>query len=244
MENVKTNNPATPKTLIILPTYNEKENIEAIAAAIFEQLPGANILIIDDGSPDGTGVIADAMAASDGRVRALHRPSKMGLGTAYIFGFAQALEWGYDYIFEMDSDFSHDPKYLPQMVKALDTADLVLGSRYVTGGGTENWGLMRRFISKGGNVYANMILHTKIRDLTGGFKGFRASTIRAVDFTSIQAKGYAFQIETTYRVLRKVLTVVEVPIVFVDRRLGQSKMNKGIFMEALFGVIRMRLRKR
>jgi len=189
--------------------------------------------VVDDNSPDGTGALADAVAAREPRVKVLHRAGKEGLGKAYLAGFAWALAQGYGLVLEMDADFSHDPRYLPAMLARAAEADLVLGSRYVPGGGTENWGLVRRLISKGGSLYARTILGVKVRDLTGGFKCFRREVLEGIDLASVECTGYAFQIELTYRALRRGFRVVELPIVFADRRVGQSKMSRRIVLEAL-----------
>jgi dolichol-phosphate mannosyltransferase len=231
-----------PRVVVIVPTYNERDNLSQIVAAVHQHLPIADLLIVDDNSPDGTGQLADELAARDPQVHVLHRPGKQGLGVAYIAGFRKVLESDYEYIFEMDCDFSHDPKYLPDLLAAAQKgADLVLGSRYVEGGGTVNWGLGRQFISRGGSLYARSVLGVSVRDLTGGFKCFRRRVLEAFDLASVSAQGYGFQIEMTYRTLKQGFRVVEVPIVFVDRRVGQSKMSKKIFAEALTLVWRLRL---
>jgi dolichol-phosphate mannosyltransferase len=219
--------------LVCLPTYNERENLEAICRGILEAAPSVDILVIDDRSPDGTGELADQLASSEPRVKVLHRAGKEGLGKAYLAGFAWALERGYALVLEMDADFSHDPRYLPSLLSAVRDADLALGSRYVPGGGTVNWGLGRRLLSRGGSLYARTILGVKIRDLTGGFKCFRREVLEAIDLPSVSCSGYAFQIELTYRAIRRGFRVIEVPIVFTDRRVGQSKMSKRIVLEAL-----------
>jgi dolichol-phosphate mannosyltransferase len=230
------------RALVIVPTYDERENLPPIIDAVHAQLPAADLLVVDDASPDGTGQLADEIAARDPKVKVLHRSGKLGLGTAYIAGFRYALEHGYDFIFEMDCDFSHDPKYLPVLLESARAgADLVLGSRYVDGGGTVNWGAMRRFISRGGSLYARTILGVPVRDLTGGFKCFRRAVLERIDLATVAGQGYAFQIEMTYRTLRAGFRVVEVPIVFVDRRVGQSKMSKKIFVEAMTLVWKLRL---
>jgi dolichol-phosphate mannosyltransferase len=230
------------RVLIIVPTYNERENLPELTAAVFRQLPQANILVVDDGSPDGTGDVADAMATADPRMKVMHRAGKLGLGTAYIAGFQLALAEGYDYVFEMDADFSHDPRYLPDLLeRARAGADLVIGSRYIDGGGTINWGIGRQIISKGGGLYARTILGVKVRDLTSGFKCFRRRALEALPLGQIRSEGYSFQIEMTYRLLRAGFTVEEVPIVFVDRRAGHSKMSRRIFLEAISMVWRLRL---
>jgi len=230
-----------PDVLVIVPTYNERDNLPEIVAAVHQHLPEADLLIVDDNSPDGTGAVADEIAAKDKKVNVLHRPGKQGLGVAYIAGFKWALARDYQFLFEMDCDFSHDPKYLPIMLgKARAGADLVLGSRYVDGGGTVNWGPMRKFISRGGSFYARTILGIGVRDVTGGFKCFRRSTLEKLDLDSVSAQGYGFQIEMTYRAIKQGMRVEEVPIVFVDRRVGQSKMSKKIFLEALTLVWKLR----
>jgi dolichol-phosphate mannosyltransferase len=232
------------QVLVIVPTYNERDNLPAIVAAVHEHLPEADVLVVDDNSPDGTGAVADALAEKDDKIHVLHRPGKQGLGTAYVAGFKWALAREYQFLFEMDCDFSHDPKYLPTLLaRARAGADLVLGSRYVDGGGTVNWGPMRKFISRGGSLYARTILGVDVRDLTGGFKCFRRATLEALDLDTVAAQGYGFQIEMTYRAKKRGLRVEEVPIVFVDRRVGQSKMSKKIFLEALTLVWKLRLGK-
>lgn len=231
------------RVLIIVPTYNERANLPPLVEQIHQALPQADVLIVDDNSPDGTGLLAEAMAARDRHVQALRRPAKLGLGTAYLDGFRYALRQGYDFVFEMDADFSHDPAYLPQMLEtAQRQADLVIGSRRVPGGGTHNWGLLRRFVSAGGNLYARTVLGVGVRDLTSGFKCFRRQVLEAIDLDDVRSEGYSFQIEMTYRALCLGFRVVEVPIVFVDRRVGQSKMSGRIVLEALLMVWRLRLR--
>ena len=230
------------QVLVIVPTYNERDNLPHIVAAVHEHLGEADLLIVDDNSPDGTGALADELAAKDAKVHVLHRAGKQGLGTAYVAGFKWALSRGYQFLFEMACDFSHDPKYLPIMLaRARAGADLVLGSRYVDGGGTVNWGPMRKFISRGGSLYARTILGVGVRDLTGGFKCFRRATLEKLDLDSVSAQGYGFQIEMTYRAVKHGLRVEEVPIIFVDRRVGQSKMSKKIFLEAFTLVWKLRL---
>jgi dolichol-phosphate mannosyltransferase len=224
---------APPRAVVCLPTYNERENLDAIVTAILAAAPEVDVLVIDDRSPDGTGDLADAFAARDPRVKVLHRAGKQGLGKAYLAGFAWALERGYGLVLEMDADFSHDPRHLPALLAKAGEADLVLGSRYVPGGGTVNWGLGRRLLSRGGSLYARTILGVGIRDLTGGFKCFRREVLEAIDLPSVECSGYAFQIELTYRALRRGFTVAELPIVFADRRVGQSKMSKRIVLEAI-----------
>jgi dolichol-phosphate mannosyltransferase len=230
------------RVLVIVPTYNERDNLPEIVRAVHEHLAEADILVVDDNSPDGTGQVADDLAAKDAKVSVLHRAGKQGLGTAYVAGFKWALARDYGYVFEMDCDFSHDPKYLPELLaRARAGADLVLGSRYVDGGGTVNWGPVRKLISRGGSFYARTILGIKLRDVTGGFKCFRRSLLEALDFDTVSAQGYGFQIEINFRTIKQGFRVEEVPIVFVDRRVGQSKMSKKIFLEALTLVWKLRL---
>lgn len=223
------------KALVIVPTYNERENLPLLAAALRTSAPGTHLLVVDDNSPDGTGALADGLAAAyPGEVHVLHRPGKQGLGPAYLAGFRRALELGYDAIVQMDCDFSHAPGTVPDLLAELGRgADLVLGSRYVPGGGTVNWGLGRRIISKGGSFYARQVLNVPYRDLTGGFKAWKRETLAAIPLDRVNAQGYAFQIEMTYRAHRQGRVVREVPITFVDRRVGQSKMSKRIVLEAV-----------
>jgi len=226
---------------IVLPTYNEAENLEPIAAAILAQLPGATLLVVDDNSPDGTGRLADDLAARDPRVRVRHRPAKQGLGRAYIDGFRVALAAGADRIVQMDADGSHDPKYLPPLLAPLENAaDEVIGSRYVKGGGVVDWGLFRRLVSRGGSLFARVVLGLPAHDLTGGFKAWRRATLAAIPWEGVHAGGYVFQIETTYLAQRGGARIVEIPIVFADRRVGASKMSRRIIVEALFVVLRLR----
>lgn len=229
------------RALVCLPTYDEIDNLRPMVAAIREVVPAVEILVIDDNSPDGTGALADQLAAADPRVHVLHRAGKEGLGKAYLAGFAWALARGYGLILEMDCDFSHDPRYLPGMLAAAGEADLVLGSRYVAGGGTVNWGLGRKLISRGGSLYARTILGLRVRDLTGGFKCFRREVLEAIDLATVECTGYAFQIELTYRACRKGFRVRELPIVFADRRVGHSKMSRRIVLEAIRKVWSIRL---
>jgi dolichol-phosphate mannosyltransferase len=227
---------------LVLPTYDEAENVEAIVAAILEKLPvDGRVLIVDDNSPDGTGAIADRIAAAEERVEALHRPRKEGLGPAYIAGFRRALAAGAGLVLEMDADFSHDPAYLPRLLAEAERADLVIGSRYVPGGGVGDWGAARRAISRGGSAYARRVLGVDVRDLTGGFKCFRREVLEAIDLDSVGSRGYAFQVELTYRAIRQGFSVVEVPIVFRDRRVGSSKMDRSIVLEAIWRVPLLRL---
>lgn len=227
--------------LIIIPTYNEAENIEAITGAVFDVVAKANILVLDDNSPDGTGDIADRLAAADSRIFVEHRKGKQGLGTAYIHGFRWALERDYERVFEMDADFSHQPRFLPDFLRVAEDHDLVLGCRYMPGGGTENWPLTRRLLSRGGNLYSRLVLGLPFTDLTGGFKCFRRETLEGIDLNGIRAVGYGFQIELTWRALQAGFQVGQVPIIFPDRTAGQSKMSGAIFREALLGVWRLRL---
>lgn len=229
------------KTLIIIPTYNEIENLRPLLEAIFANAPQTDILIVDDNSPDGTGALADQIHDEDARVHVLHRSGKLGLGTAYIAGFKYAIAQGYDAAFEMDADFSHDPKYLPDFLKAIEQADLVIGSRYVQGGDTPNWTLLRRIISGGGNTFARFVLGLPIHDCTAGYRCYRRQVLESIDLDSIQALGYAFQVELVYRVLKAGFKIVEIPIVFMDRRVGKSKMSRTIFIEGFLWVIRARL---
>jgi dolichol-phosphate mannosyltransferase len=233
-----------PRAVLCLPTYNERENLEPMIEALSQVLDTAQdvVLVIDDGSPDGTGEIADRLAAEHAWVSVLHRAEKEGIGPAYIAGFRWALSEGAELVLEMDCDFSHDPKDVPRLIAATDDADLVLGSRYAPGGGTANWGLLRRVVSRGGCLYAQIFLGLRVRDLTGGFKCFRRAALEAIDLDALSAHGYAFQIETTYRISRAGLRVREVPITFVERRAGSSKMTGSIVAEAMWKVPLLRLR--
>jgi dolichol-phosphate mannosyltransferase len=224
---------------VCLPTYNERENVERMVRALVAE--GVRVLVIDDSSPDGTGDLADRLAAELDGVDVLHRARKEGLGPAYLDGFRRALADGAELILEMDCDFSHDPKDVRRLIAAAeDGADLVLGSRYVPGGSIPNWGLLRRFISRGGCVYAQLWLQTRVRDLTGGFKCYRRRVLETIDLDAIESKGYAFQIEGTYRTLRKGFRIVEVPVTFVDREEGGSKMSRAIVLEAVWKVPMLR----
>ena len=233
---------------LILPTYNEAENVEAIVLASAEVLAraapaGFRILVVDDGSPDGTGRIADSLAAEHEWLEVLHRSEKNGIGPAYLAGFRHALDLGAGFLMEMDSDFSHDPADLARLLAAMRAgADLALGSRYVPGGGVSDWGLLRRLISEGGSTYARWVLGLRVRDLTGGFKCFRREVLEAIHFDGVRSRGYAFQVELTYRAVRAGFRVVEVPITFRDRRRGQSKMSWRIAAEAMVLVPRLRFR--
>jgi dolichol-phosphate mannosyltransferase len=224
--------PAHP-ALVCLPTYDEAENLRPIVEAILAATPDVDVLVVDDNSPDGTGRLADEIAAREPRVQVLHRAGKEGLGKAYLAGFAWALGRGYSLVLEMDADFSHDPRYLPALLEKARQADLVLGSRNVPGGGTVNWSLARRLLSRGGSLYARLILGLPVRDLTGGFKCFHREVLEAIDLPTVECSGYAFQIELTFRAFRKGFRIAEVPIVFVDRRVGQSKMSQRIVLEAV-----------
>ena len=232
------------RAVICLPTYNERENLEPMVRALARVLDTSQdrVLVIDDSSPDGTGEVADRLAAELPWVSVLHRESKEGLGPAYIAGFRRALADGAELVLEMDCDFSHDPRDVLRLIEAAGDADLVLGSRYANGGGTENWGLLRRFVSRGGCLYAQVLLGVRVLDLTGGFKCFRRGTLEAIDLDALSARGYAFQIETTYRALRAGLRVTEVPIRFVERRVGDSKMTGSIVTEAIWKVPVLRWR--
>lgn len=227
---------------VVLPTYDEAENLEGIAAAILAALPGATLLVVDDGSPDGTGDIAERLAAADPRVRVRHRPAKQGLGRAYLDGFADAIRGHASVVIQMDADWSHDPGVLPALIAPImaGEADLVIGSRYVRGGGVTDWGLVRRIVSRGGSMFARTVLGLRPHDLTGGFKAWRSETLDGVPFEGVRAGGYVFQIEMTYRASRLGARVVEVPITFRDRRAGRSKMSRRIIVEALFVVIGLR----
>jgi dolichol-phosphate mannosyltransferase len=227
---------------VVLPTYNEAENIRGIAAAILESLPGATLLVVDDGSPDGTGTIADELASADARVRVRHRSAKQGLGRAYLDGFGVALEGGAEIVVQMDADWSHDPAVLPSLIAPIaeGVADLIIGSRYTPGGGVVDWGIGRRVISRGGSIFARTVLRLTPNDLTGGFKAWRAITLRAIEFDGVHAGGYVFQIEMTFRASRSKARVREVPITFRDRRVGQSKMSRRIIVEALVVVVELR----
>ena len=227
---------------IVLPTYNEADNLPGIAAAILEALPAATLLVVDDGSPDGTGTIADGLAAADPRVRVRHRPAKQGLGKAYLDGFEIALGGGAAIVVQMDADWSHDPATLPALIGPVvdGSADLVIGSRYTNGGGVVDWGLGRRVISRGGSLFARLVLGLAPHDLTGGFKAWRAATLATIPFAGVHGGGYVFQIEMTFRATRLGARIVERPITFRDRRVGQSKMSRRIVVEALVVVVQLR----
>jgi len=233
---------------LVLPTYNEAENVGALVRAALPKLKASGlphrILIVDDNSPDGTGALADELAQEFECVQVLHRPGKQGLGRAYLAGFAVALSAGADLVMEMDADFSHDPSDLPRLIAAAEAADLVLGSRYVPGGGVTQWGRMRRFVSRGGSAYARWLLDVPVRDLTGGFKCFNRRVLEAIDLEDVQADGYGFQIELTYKAIRAGFAVTEVPITFREREVGSSKMTSKIVLEAVWKVPALKLRVR
>jgi len=229
------------RALVIVPTYNERENITRLVGAILQQDARLEILVVDDGSPDGTGEIVEGLIQHESRVHILKRPRKMGLGTAYIAGFRWALEQSYEFVFEMDADFSHDPAHLPQFLQAIDNADLVLGSRYRNGKVTVvNWPIKRLLLSYFANVYARIVTGLPVWDATGGFKCYRRRVLEAIDLAHVRSNGYAFQIEMSFRAWRKRFKIVEIPIVFVDRTEGQSKMSKAIVREAIWMVWRLR----
>ena len=229
-------------TWVVLPTYNERENLPGIAEAILAAMPGATLLVVDDNSPDGTGQLADELAATDRRIRVRHRSAKQGLGRAYLDGFGVALAGGASAVVQMDADWSHDPAVLPSLVAPIedDRADLVIGSRYTAGGGVVDWGLGRRVISRGGSLFARIVLGLRPNDLTGGFKAWRGPTLASIPFDDIHAGGYVFQIEMTFRASRRGARIIEVPITFRDRRVGQSKMSRRIVVEALVIVVQLR----
>lgn len=238
------------KFLIVIPTYNEIQNLKGLTEAVFQiadskaHLYGVkevNVLVVDDNSPDGTGRLADELAKKEPRISVLHRTQKNGLGKAYVAGFAWALDRGYDAICEMDADFSHNPAYLPEFWRLLKDHDVVLGSRYVDGGGVKNWGLARRFISRGGSVYARSILGMPIQDMTGGYNAWRRAVLEAVDISTLRSEGYAFQIELKWRAWKKGFKLVEFPILFEDRFAGKSKMSKRIIIEAMLRVAGMKV---
>lgn len=231
------------KTLIIIPTYNEVENLPPLLESIFSYAPETDILIVDDNSPDGTGKLADQIHEANPQVHVLHRTGKLGLGTAYIAGFKYAIAQNYDAAFEMDADFSHDPRYLPDFIKAIENADLVIGSRYIHSGGTPNWSLLRRIISGGGNIFARFMLSIPVHDCTAGYRCYRRQVLESIGLDTIQAQGYAFQVELAYRVVRQGFRVVEIPIIFMDRRVGKSKMSRKIFVEGFLWVLKTRFSK-
>lgn len=229
------------RTLVVTPTYNERDNLERFVTQVRSALPEAHVLIVDDASPDGTGAIADAIAERDPNVRVIHRKGKLGLGTAYVEAFKKGLSEGFERFFEMDADLSHDPRYLAAFVAELDRgADVVIGSRNVPGGGVEGWGLGRHFLSKGGSLYSRTILGLTVKDLTSGYKAFSKRALEAIDLSAVRSNGYSFQIELTYRAILKGMRVREVPIVFVDRKVGHSKMSRKVFVEAVGMVWKLR----
>ncbi len=225
--------PPIGKIVVLIPTYNERENLPLIVSRMRAAVPEADVLVLDDNSPDGTGAVADQLAADDGQVRVLHRRTKEGLGAAYLAGFAWALDKGYDVVVEMDADGSHQPEQLPTLLLALADADLVLGSRWVAGGSVVNWPIHRKALSLGGNVYARVLLGMPIGDATGGFRAYRASALRTMDLQDVTSEGYCFQVDLVWRAVRRGLLVVEVPIAFVERAIGDSKMSQGIVRESL-----------
>jgi dolichol-phosphate mannosyltransferase len=234
----------SPRVLIVTPTYNERDNIERFVEGALRWVPEAHVLIVDDASPDGTGDVADRLAAADARVKVMHRTGKLGIGTAYVQAFQRGLAEGYDLLFEMDADLSHDPAYLPSFLRAFERgADVVIGSRNIEGGGVTGWGPARHFLSKGGSIYSRTILGLPIRDLTSGYKAFRAEVLRAIDLGGVHSEGYSFQIELTYRATKRGFKIVEVPIHFVDRKHGQSKMSRRIFAEAVMMVWKLRFER-
>ena len=232
------------RTLIVVPTYNEVENLKPITAAILAATPDSvHVLVVDDGSPDGTGKLADELCAANPRIHVLHRTEKQGLGPAYIAGFRWGFDQGYERLIEMDADFSHHPKFLPAMLSNLDRYDFVIGSRYCAGGGTVNWGIMRKIISRGGSLYSRLILGAPIRDFTGGFNGWHRRVLEAINLSTLEAGGYSFQIELKYRAFKRGFKNIEFPILFEDRRVGKSKMSSKIVIEALALVPKLRFKK-
>jgi dolichol-phosphate mannosyltransferase len=229
------------RVMVVVPTYNERRNLEELAPRVLAALPDIELLVVDDGSPDGTGECAEALRRSDPRVHVLHRPSKMGLGSAYVQGFRYALDAGAELIVQMDADFSHDPDVIPELVETAGSYDVVLGSRYITGANVVNWPLSRLFLSYFANVYTHLVTGLPLRDSTGGFKCFRRKVIESIDLGSIRSDGYSFQIEVNFRCWRKGFSIVEIPIVFVDRHAGTSKMSRRIVWEAMWLVWRLRL---
>lgn len=227
--------------LVVLPTYNERENLEPMVLSILTHLPSATVWIVDDNSPDGTGEIADDLSSSEPRVEVLHRATKLGLGTAYVEAFRRALQRDFDCIVQMDADFSHDPSYLPTLLATLSDADLVLGSRYVAGGGTRNWSLFRRLVSRAGNLVARLGLEIETRDATGGYRAYRRATLERLQFETLGLRGYGFQIEVIYQVERAGMRITEIPITFVERVAGRSKMSKAIALEAFLYIVRRRV---
>ncbi|MCC2645739.1 MAG: dolichyl-phosphate beta-D-mannosyltransferase [Burkholderiales bacterium] len=233
------------KKLIIIATYNERDNIEPLLAKIYEYVPEVNVLVVDDSSPDKTYEIVEQLSKTiyKDKLFLLKRSGKLGLGTAYVAGFNWGIKCEYDVIMEMDADFSHNPKYLPQFFEEIKTSDLVIGSRYIGGGGVVNWGIIRKIISQGGSMYSRFILGLPIRDLTGGFKCYRREVLEKINVNELMSNGYSFQIEGTYKTFLNRFKIKEIPIIFEDRRVGQSKMSGGIFLEALLMVLKLRLRR-
>ncbi len=231
------------KVLIIIPTYNESENIERLVHEVLKYLPDTEILIIDDNSPDGTGTIADNLAGQNRAIHVIHRPKKMGMGNAYNQGFRYAIEHGYDVVFEMDADFSHKPSDLPRLLEKLNNNGLVIGSRYVEGGGTVNWGVSRQFISRSGNLYARLILGMNTKDITAGFRCYKVEALKKINLDQVKSDGYGFQVEMAYMINKAGYGIKEVPIIFEDRRAGQSKMSKDIVIEAFARVLMIRLKR-
>ena len=228
--------PPIGQVAVVVPTYNERQNLETVAGRVRDAVPAADLLIVDDNSPDGTGELADKLAAADPNVHVMHRPGKAGLGAAYLAGFRWALDRGYDAVIEMDADGSHQPEDLPRLIAALDQADLALGSRWVPGGTVLNWPKSRHLISRGGNIYVRLMLGISVKDATGGFRAFRASTLRAIALDEVVSQGYCFQVDLTLRTLAAGLTVTEIPITFVEREHGTSKMSNAIVLEAFWRV--------
>lgn len=229
------------KSLIVIPTYNERENIAELIAHVLRIVPATDLLIVDDSSPDGTGDLVEEIAARDPRVHVKHRSGKLGLGTAYVLGFHHAIDHGYDLVFEMDADYSHDPEYLPDFFeKVSNQADLVIGSRYIQGGGTPDWSALRKFVSGGGNMFARLVLGIPTHDCTSGYRCYRTDKLRTLDLDQIRAQGYAFQVEMAYVFWKRKYQVREVPIIFMDRRVGKSKMSRKIFIEGFLWVLRTR----
>jgi dolichol-phosphate mannosyltransferase len=235
-------NPAK-RVLIVIPTYNEIENLGPITSEVIKRTPSeVHVLVVDDGSPDGTGALADRLSAAEPRIHVLHRTQKQGLGPAYIAGFRWGFQQGFDQLVEMDADFSHHPSFLPAMLNLMNQHDFVIGSRYVDGGGTVNWGILRKIISRGGSFYSRMVLGAPIRDFTGGFNGWNRRVLEGIDLDSLEAGGYSFQIELKYRAFRKGFRFKEFPILFEDRRVGKSKMSSRIVIEALSLVPKLRFK--
>jgi dolichol-phosphate mannosyltransferase len=231
------------RTLVVTPTYNEAENIESFISAVLSQDPSLEMLIVDDNSPDGTGAIVEKLQQSNNRIHMLRRPGKMGLGTAYVAGFKYAIAESYDYVFEMDADFSHDPKEVPKMLKKMETCDVAIGSRYVNGVRVVNWPIRRLLLSYGANVYTRVITGLPVKDATGGFKCFKKEVLEAIDLDRVRSNGYAFQIEMNFKVWSKGFKVSEHPIIFFERQSGVSKMSRNIVYEAVFMVWKLKLQK-